>query len=187
MFTVYLHKTPSDKFYIGITSKGVSERWSGKANAYKNNPHFYAAILKYGWDQIEHKILYDNVNEISAKLIEIDLIYYFKKIGKCYNLTDGGEGYLGLKHTEKFIQRFRERNFGNTYGAHPCSEETKKKIGRANSKQVIQYDNDTQTVINTFESCHDAAEKLNCKFQGISKACLSGKPYKGMFFKYSNS
>lgn len=33
-------------------------------------------------------------------------------------------------------------------------------------------------------SCHDAAIKLNGRFQGISKACITNKPYKGMYFKY---
>jgi hypothetical protein len=129
-------------------------------------------------------VLFDNVNEISAKLIEIDLIYYYKKINKCYNLTDGGEGYLGLKHSEEFIERLRQRSIGNTYGSHSCSEETKQKIARANSKIVIRYDPITNDVLGEYASCHDAADKLDGRFQGISKACITNKPYKGMYFKY---
>lgn len=28
-------------------------------------------------------------------MIEMDLVYYYKKLGKCYNCTDGGEGSAG--------------------------------------------------------------------------------------------
>ena len=73
MWTVYIHKSPSGKVYVGITSKNPIDRWcNGKG--YSNNPHFTYAIKKYGWENITHEILYENINEISAKLIEIDLI-----------------------------------------------------------------------------------------------------------------
>lgn len=34
-------------------------------------------------------------------MIERDLIFYYKKLGKSYNITEGGEGVMqGRKHTE---------------------------------------------------------------------------------------
>lgn len=179
-----MHKSPSNKVYIGITSKSVKERWCGKTNAYMNNPYFCKAILKYGWDNFEHIILFKDLNKISAELIEIDLIYYYKKQNLCYNITDGGEGNLGLRHDDAFKERLRKRSIGNTYGAHPCSEETKKKIRKATGKTVIEYNKDTQEIINTYDSCHEAADAIGGVFQSVSKACLSGKPYKNKYFKY---
>lgn len=32
----------------------------------------------------------------------------------CYNLTDGGEGYKGLKHSDEFCKNLSERSKGNT-------------------------------------------------------------------------
>lgn len=29
-------------------------------------------------------------------MIEMDLIHYYKKVGKCYNCSDGGEGGAGV-------------------------------------------------------------------------------------------
>ena len=60
-------------------------------------------------------------NEISAKITEEDLIYYYKSISKSYNLTNGGDGMKG-------IQRFKEDN--PFYGAHH-SEKSKQQISNA--------------------------------------------------------
>lgn len=187
MYTVYLHKSPSNKVYIGITSKTVKERWFGKQYAYKNNPYFYAAIVKYGWNNFEHIILYENINKISAKLIEIDLIYYYKKVKRCYNITDGGEGFLGLRHDEAFKERLRQRSIGNTWASHPCLEDTKKKIGKANSKIVELYDPVTLKTIRTFESCHEAGKIMNVSFQNVSKSCCKGIKTKGFYFRYKQN
>ena len=38
------------------------KRWGINGNNYKSSPHFYAAIQKYGWDNFEHNILFENLN-----------------------------------------------------------------------------------------------------------------------------
>ena len=32
----------------------------------------------------------------------------------CYNITDGGDGFKGLKHTDKFKENLSKRSLGNT-------------------------------------------------------------------------
>lgn len=72
-YTVYKHVTPSNKVYIGITSQSINRRWrNGKG--YSTNKHFYRAILKYGWDNIQHIVLFTNLDVNKAKQIEISLI-----------------------------------------------------------------------------------------------------------------
>ena len=58
-YVVYKHVSPSGKLYIGITSQKPELRWNYGRN-YKENPYFYNAIQKYGWDSFQHEILYDN-------------------------------------------------------------------------------------------------------------------------------
>lgn len=113
-YVVYRHTSPSDKVYIGITCQKPEKRWNN-GNGYKDSLKFYNSIQKYGWDNFKHEILFSGLNEISAKMIEEDLIYYYKKQNKSYNITDGGDGIKGYKH----------------------SEETKKKIGE-NSREVMK-------------------------------------------------
>ena len=48
-YTVYMHISPSNKRYIGITSKSVNKRWNNGLGYIKND-HFWRAIQKYGWN-----------------------------------------------------------------------------------------------------------------------------------------
>ena len=48
MFTVYMHRTPSYKVYIGITSKSTISRWGRNGEGYSTQLYFWKAIKKYG-------------------------------------------------------------------------------------------------------------------------------------------
>ena len=76
-YIVYKHTTPRGKVYIGITGNTVERRWQNGRN-YKNNKHFTNAIKKYGWDNIKHEILFDNLTKEQAEEKEILLIKKYK-------------------------------------------------------------------------------------------------------------
>lgn len=103
MYIVYKHTCPNGKVYIGITSKKPNERWRN-GFGYKSNKHFFNAICKYGWDNIKHEILFDNLTQMDAFEKEKMLIALYKsndgKYG--YNNSSGGEiGPRGCKHTKE--------------------------------------------------------------------------------------
>ena len=101
-YKVYKHTSPSGKVYIGITRTSVKKRWlNGKG--YQKQVLFYKAILKYGWDNIEHKILFRGLSEKRAKNLEVALIRHYKNLGISYNLTNGGEGANGLISSQRKI------------------------------------------------------------------------------------
>lgn len=85
-FIVYKHTSPSNKVYIGITKLNLIKRWKG----YINNTYFFRAILKYGWNNFQHEILYSELSEKEAKQIEICLIAYYNSTDH-YNKTKGGD------------------------------------------------------------------------------------------------
>ena len=63
-FCVYEHLFPNGKRYIEITSKKPTVRWENGSGYDKNHQSvMYNAIQKYGWDNIQHNILYDNLTE----------------------------------------------------------------------------------------------------------------------------
>jgi hypothetical protein len=67
-FCVYEHLFPNGKRYIGITSKRPEARWEGGTGYDKDHqPVMYNAIQKYGWDNIEHNILFTDLTEEKAK------------------------------------------------------------------------------------------------------------------------
>lgn len=117
-FCVYEHVFPNGKKYIGITSKKPTARWeNGKGYTKEHQPVMYYAIQKYGWDNIQHNILFTDLTEQEAQHKERELIsQYHTCIHDAtpmgYNMTLGGEGMLGLKQSDKTKQTNRERLLG---------------------------------------------------------------------------
>lgn len=70
------------------------------------------AILKYGWDNIKHQVLFTNLTEARAKNLEKDLIRHYKNLGISYNITDGGDGTLGKPCPEELRRRLSEERRG---------------------------------------------------------------------------
>lgn len=168
-FCVYAHVFPNNKVYIGITCLKPSYRWNyGKG--YKKQKLIYNAILKYGWDNIKHIVLFANLNETQAKELEIMLIKKYKandpKYG--YNQTQGGDGTLGLRLSQKRKDNIRKAKLGK-----PRSEETKKKIsesekGKKISKQQIEKRKATikQKYPSGIKFSQEAKQKLSQRMKG---------------------
>ena len=74
-YCVYKHTTPSGKVYIGITSKPVEKRWLN-GRGYARNEHFWNAIKKYGWENIEHRVLVSGLSKEEASEVEKMYIAY---------------------------------------------------------------------------------------------------------------
>lgn len=110
---VYIHISPSNKYYVGITSKKVNERWRN-GNGYKKNDHFFRAITKYGWDNFEHEIFAEHLTKEEACNMEKLLIslLHSNDYHYGYNICSGGEGCTGL---------YGEKN--QNYGKHWTNEQ----------------------------------------------------------------
>ena len=114
-YTVYIHLFPNGKRYIGVTSKNVNARWENGLAGYveSKQPAMYNAIKKYGWDNIEHIILYEDLNYEDALNKETQLIEKYKtncnRYGNMYgyNMTDGGVGTKGHKCPDKLKEKLR--------------------------------------------------------------------------------
>ena len=128
-YTVYMHISPSNKKYIGITSQKVVKRWKYGAG-YKAQKYFYRAIEKYGWDNFQHIIIAKDLSQDEAKWLEIELIKVWDSTNpnKGYNITNGGGGTNGWTPSEETRKRLSEINKGKT-----LSEETKRKLSELRS------------------------------------------------------
>lgn len=126
-WSLYRHITPSGKVYIGITSQNPYYRWNNGRGYFgpKNSP-FKNSILKYGWDNIKHEILFTNLEEDRAKRLEIELIRHYKSLRISLNLTTGGEGVRGIIPWNKGIKVPYEKS--NKRKGIPLSEEHKQKL-----------------------------------------------------------
>ena len=83
-YTVYIHTTPDGRKYVGMTNCNPRERWSnGRGYTQKV---FGSAIEEFGWENILHEIIAEDLTQEEACDMEIALI-------KKYNTTDRKYGY----------------------------------------------------------------------------------------------
>lgn len=87
-YKVYVHIFPNSKKYVGITRQNIDDRWQN-GHGYKKQP-IYKEILKFGWENIEHIVLYENVSREKAQELEIKLISEYNSINNGYNISVGG-------------------------------------------------------------------------------------------------
>lgn len=185
-WTVYEHISPSGKIYVGITSLKPKARWEN-GSGYKRCVLFYRAIQKYGWDSIQHNIIATCLGEGTAKNMEKDLIAFNKAKGISYNITDGGDGTLGVPCSElkrqqtgniwkgkKIPKEIAEKSAAARRG-RKCSREhveniRKSKIGNGNrNKAVIEIKNGK--IINEYKSCVEAANAIGVHPNCVSRCC----------------
>ena len=115
-YIVYMHTSPNNKKYIGITSQHPNRRWRKNGDGYKDNPYFWRAIQKYGWDSFTHKVLYEGLTKEQATELEICLIEKYNTTNTSfgYNSTIGGEGHT-IYRTEEEKRLARERTLEKYY------------------------------------------------------------------------
>lgn len=211
-FAVYMHiNNVNGKKYIGITCQKPEQRWR-KGKGYKNG-HFKNAIDKYGWDNFEHIILYENLTKEEASKKEYELIkkYDTTNPSKGYNSCDGGGVTVGYHHTKESKEKMSKTKIGMykgdknpmygkkgilapTYGKH-LTEEHKRKIslakkgkitnyGKTLMKKIDQYDINGN-FIKTWESISSIEKELGIIGTHISRVCKGKrKTTGGYIFKY---
>lgn len=181
-----MHKNKvNGKVYVGITSTDVKKRWLNGRGYYKNK-HFNDAIKKYGWDNFEHIIIYENIPRDMACEIEKELITKHKSNNKRYgyNITSGGEHFIHSEESKRLMSEHRKG-----HGLHVFSDEHKRKIkehhaGGTPKKKVICIE--TKVI---YESINDAARKNGVSKKLISNCCrkvphyITGAGYHWEFYK----
>lgn len=159
-YKLYVHISPSGKRYYGITKQKPKKRWKN-GRGYKNNRHFTDAINKYGWDNFQHEVLFDDLTEDEAKLLEqfYIVLYDTTSRDKGYNITLGGDGTLGHEVTEETKYKLSEGNKGKVF-----SKEHKQKISE--SLKGIHRSEDTKQKMRGKKS-EEARKKMSESKKGI--------------------
>ena len=147
-YCVYKHTLPNGKCYIGQTKQNPKYRF-GNGDGYKGCRYFYSAIQKYGWENIKHEILIDNLTQKEADYYEKYYIDLYRSNNKeyGYNLRSGGTA--GYKYTDEVKRLMAEKQTGRRqsaetrlkhsealkryYATHEVSEETRQKLKAANT------------------------------------------------------
>jgi group I intron endonuclease len=178
---VYKHTSPSGKVYIGITSQNPQSRWN-KGKGYKGCIKFFNAILKYGWDNIEHTILADNLTKEEAETVEKSLISHYKSLNLSYNITDGGEGRLGyhVKLSNSCRDKISKAHIGLKHSDETKAKMSKSRKGRGQTsswvaKRVKSHYVKIEAYIGNkwvkFNSIKEASIVLGIEQRNISAVC----------------
>lgn len=190
-YIVYMHTVPNGRRYIGITHQEPERRWRGGMH-YNYNKRFFLVIVKYGWDNIKHEILYKNLSEEEAIQKEMELIAKYKTNQEeyGYNMTTGGKGAPNCTKSIETREKLSKANKGKKH-----TEEAKRKIGEAHkglhiggkspsAKKILQYDLEGN-FIKEWDSFKDIERALNVSYTCIWAACNGKrKQIKGYIWKY---
>jgi group I intron endonuclease len=116
--------TINGKVYIGFTSQSVDTRINQHKKDYNRcNWVFYYAIRKYGWEVFQWETLYQSTdgeytkNVMEAFFIRENNSYIGSEDNNGYNMSMGGDGNIGYRHSEATIKSIGDSNRGK-----PCPE-----------------------------------------------------------------
>ncbi len=170
-YKVYVHISPSNKYYVGITKQNIKNRWKN-GSSYKQNSHFYNAIKKYGWDNFQHEVIAENLSKDEACNFEKILI---KKLNSNnrefgYNKSVGGEhGGSGAERSKESLKRTSDSLKG-----HHVSTETRRKI--SNSRTGLKQSEETKNKISKTLTGHKMSIETRKKMSQNAKKRVSTHP-----------
>ena len=144
-YSVYQHVTPDGLYYFGATSN-VERRWSNNGAEYKGTG-LYPYIEKYGWENIQHIVLFREQTRENALWIEDFLITTAREDGVCLNKQRSGliskeEGYnqdRNQKYYEQNKDRIRERHREYNREYYEQNKDKRKDYLEQNKDKIREY------------------------------------------------
>lgn len=140
---IYKYTSPSGKSYIGQTIREKTRMIRHKKSINSGiDTKFIRAIHKYGFENFSYERLFiihsDDKHIVKEKLNYMEK-YYIRKydtFNNGYNMTLGGDGGSGTKHTEEFKQRQSER-MKKSNPAFNMNDEWREKISKSQKGKTM--------------------------------------------------
>ena len=153
-YIVYKHTSPNNKVYIGISKHDPKYRWLNNGRGYKTQTTLFNAIIKYGWINFKHEILYKDLSEEQALDKEEELIQQYKSYDRRYgyNISLRGPKY-GAFIKERIIKSRRL----------PIAPLPNWK----NRGKIVHKKDANGTIIRTYRSIHELAVDLNTPIETL--------------------
>jgi group I intron endonuclease len=132
------------KSYVGITTNPTLQRrwYSHRFHENSSGKLIHKAIKKHGEENFTIEQIASAIGSLeNLKLVEKELIKQLEtKVPNGYNLTDGGDGVFGYKHSKESIEKRKAKMVGYTH-----SEETLQKMSNAHSGENNHFYGKTHT------------------------------------------
>ena len=173
-FYIYEHWRPDrdECFYVG---KGHGRRAYDMRRGRNRWHKFLQAKLSAMGSAVEVRIVAMGMEEADAFALEIERIAFWRADGAdLVNITLGGEGGSGRKHTEEWKRANSARHKGRVKG--PLSEETKKKISVACKGRIVKSPSaETIEKIKAGNIGKKRSEETRAKLRIVNKTKFLGK------------
>lgn len=141
MGALYQISFPNGKSYIGITSKRPERRWAEhryKTDTNREDRILNRALRKYGADKASFDVLVVADDWQYLTDLERRAIAVFGTFGSGgYNMTAGGEGALGYRHTPESLAIMSATHIGKAHHSVPHSPEARAKMSAARMGKKI--------------------------------------------------
>ena len=106
------------KMYVGKTTKTLKDRWDGHCRPGRKRTYFARAVQKYGKANFIKAVLWEGNDLKEMDRMEKEYIKLLNttdsNIG--YNITAGGGGVLGYRHSPETLEKMRQAALGNKNG-----------------------------------------------------------------------
>ena len=135
-YSVYQHVTPDGMYYFGQT-QNVEKRWRCNGVLYKGTA-LQPYIEKYGWDNIQHIILFRDQTKEDALFIENFLIETAQEDGVCINKKRSGNISKEEGYKQQISKQYYEINKEQVQERHKQYYETNKDKILEQSRQYYQ-------------------------------------------------
>lgn len=161
----------NDKCYVGKTKYESVIRWRDHINGYHPSSLIHKAIVKYGVDNfkfeiLEHSVSEDKLNDLERYYIELCR----SKTPNGYNLTNGGDGGLGLLVSEETRRKQSEIRKGKAWSENRRKAGQYKLVGNNNAGKQVAMIKDG-TILATFNSISEASIKTGIYRTNINRSC----------------
>ena len=144
---VYLISFPNKKYYVGITSTSFEERKRNHlSHANTSNLAVHNAIVKYGkkvkWEVVDQADNWDDLTDLEIRYIK-EYNSYIDDNG--YNLTKGGDGTVGYKHSkEDNLRNSKRRTKYFADDANKAKQSEANKLAHKNNPQQAKNHSEFQ-------------------------------------------
>lgn len=193
MSCVYKHTFPNGAVYIGRTDMEPEDRWCD-GWGYRNLPAIFNAIVQYGWKNIKHEILYDNLTHEEAVALELEIIQ---------ELYESDIVMYNVLSTARTFSTVRTNNVAHTGTVNTTNIEHKRTHYKEHTIPLVEKPEwmnvcpidvyyPSGTYITTYPSIKIASEELGVNAGNITSCCKgvrgTGQPVyqaKGYVFRYA--
>ena len=191
--------TVNGKFYIGQTTNSITNRFKEHCRNNSGCKLIGRAIKKHGMENFKIEELCNAYSKLELNNLEILFIFASgsSKATIGYNLTIGGDGVVGHKHSEESRRKqsiSQLNRFSKPESRIECSKSQTKRFSNHKNRETARKLNESQCIQiteissgKTYESLHLACKELNLD-RGHLNRHLRGihKTIKGYMFKFTN-